>query len=55
MWWGNAPPPGQERVDRLAAYAELGVARVMTLLRDSADDDGALERLAADARAAGVL
>jgi len=55
MWWGNAATPGRERVDRLRAYADLGVARVMTLLQASADDDAALERLASDARAAGAL
>jgi F420-dependent oxidoreductase-like protein len=55
LWWGNAAAPGAERVERLAAYADLGVSRVMTLLRDSADGDEALERLAEDARAAGAL
>jgi F420-dependent oxidoreductase-like protein len=55
MWWGNTAAPGAERVERLGAYASLGVSRVMTLLQASARDDGALERLAEDARAAGVL
>ena len=55
LWWGNAPGPGQERVDRLARYAELGASRVQTLLRASADRDDALELLAEDARAAGAL
>ncbi len=55
MWWGNAPAAGAERVDRLGAYASLGLARAMTLVQASADDDEALERLAEDARAAGVL
>jgi F420-dependent oxidoreductase-like protein len=54
LWWGDAPKAGQERIDRLGAYRELGVARVMTLLRDSVDADEPLERLADDARAAGV-
>ncbi|HLX34301.1 MAG TPA: TIGR03560 family F420-dependent LLM class oxidoreductase [Candidatus Limnocylindrales bacterium] len=54
FWWGDAPGPGQERVDRLAAYAELGLSRVITLVKASATSDEALERLAADARAAGV-
>jgi F420-dependent oxidoreductase-like protein len=54
MWWGDAPPAGAERVERLGRYAELGVSRVMTLLKASATDDDALEALAADARAAGV-
>ena len=54
MWWGDAPAAGSVRIDRLAAYAELGVSRVMTLLRDSPATDEALERYAADARAAGL-
>jgi alkanesulfonate monooxygenase SsuD/methylene tetrahydromethanopterin reductase-like flavin-dependent oxidoreductase (luciferase family) len=54
IWWGNAPKAGAERIDRLGAYRELGVSRVMTLLRDSADSDEPLGRLAEDCRAAGV-
>jgi F420-dependent oxidoreductase-like protein len=54
IWWGNAPRPGQARVDRLGEYGRLGVSRVMELLRESATSDDALERLAEDARAAGV-
>ncbi len=54
MWWGNAPQPGPERVDRLGAYRDAGVARVMTLPRASATTDEAVESLAADARAAGL-
>jgi F420-dependent oxidoreductase-like protein len=54
VWWGDAPGAGQARVDRLGAYADLGVSRVMTLLRDSVDSDEPLERLAEDCRAAGV-
>jgi len=52
MWWGDAPAPGQERIDRLGRYAELGVSRVMTLLQASAASDEPLESLAEDARAA---
>jgi F420-dependent oxidoreductase-like protein len=54
MWWGAAPKPGQERVDLLGQYRDLGVSRVMTLLRESASRDDALSALANDARAAGV-
>jgi F420-dependent oxidoreductase-like protein len=54
IWWGSAPGPGQERVDVLAGYRELGVRRTMQLLRDSTTNDEALESYAADARAAGV-
>ncbi|HEV2006323.1 MAG TPA: LLM class flavin-dependent oxidoreductase, partial [Candidatus Limnocylindrales bacterium] len=54
MWWGAAPAAGQERVDLLGQYRDLGVARVMTLLRESAKQDEALPSLAEDARASGV-
>jgi F420-dependent oxidoreductase-like protein len=49
--WSNAGPARQAL---LAAYAELGVSRVMGLLHASVIGDEALEELAADARAAGV-
>ena len=45
---------GPERIDRLAEYREIGVSRVMGLVRDSVRTDEALESLVADARAAGV-
>jgi hypothetical protein len=63
IWWGNAhltgpdvipAGSGQERVDLLGAYRELGVRRTMQLLRESVRDDEALPRYAEDARAAGV-
>ena len=44
---------GAGRVELLAGYREVGVARVMTLLQESATSDAALELLAEDARAAG--
>ena len=44
---------GSMRVELLAAYREVGVARVMGLLRDSATSDEPLELLADDAQAAG--
>jgi F420-dependent oxidoreductase-like protein len=44
---------GPPRVALLRAYADAGVDRVMTLIRASADDDGALERFAEDCLAAG--
>lgn len=49
--WRDGREPRQEL---LRAYADLGVSRVMGLLRASADGDEALEVLAEDARAAGV-
>jgi F420-dependent oxidoreductase-like protein len=52
--WREHLPPGPQRVERLAAYQDLGVDRVMTLVKSSATDDGALESLAQDARQAGL-
>jgi F420-dependent oxidoreductase-like protein len=53
--WGEAiGQMGQARVDRLAAYREAGVSRVMGLVRATAQTDEALESLVEDARAAGV-
>ena len=43
---------GPARVELLAGYREVGVARVMTLLQESAVSDAALELLAEDARLA---
>lgn len=56
LWWGmpEMQAPGRRRVDHLAAYRELGVDRVMTLVRASAESDEALEALADDGRAAGA-
>jgi F420-dependent oxidoreductase-like protein len=54
MWEQHVSEPGPERVARLAGYAELGVSRVMAILRASVDGDEALEAFADDARAAGA-
>jgi F420-dependent oxidoreductase-like protein len=54
IWQGHFSRAGQERVDRLAGFVELGVDRVQGLDFASARDDEALERVAEDARAAGV-
>jgi alkanesulfonate monooxygenase SsuD/methylene tetrahydromethanopterin reductase-like flavin-dependent oxidoreductase (luciferase family) len=54
LWHENVPPAGPERVAMLAAYREVGVSRVMTLLHESATSDDALEELAADARTSGA-
>jgi F420-dependent oxidoreductase-like protein len=53
LWRELQPPPGQQRVDLLGRYRELGVNRLQALLAESADSDEALESFAADARAAG--
>jgi F420-dependent oxidoreductase-like protein len=54
LWGEDVADAGQARVDRLGGYRELGIDRVMTLLRATAREDEALERLRDDARAAGV-
>jgi alkanesulfonate monooxygenase SsuD/methylene tetrahydromethanopterin reductase-like flavin-dependent oxidoreductase (luciferase family) len=45
---------GSARVELLAAYRDMGVSRVMGLVRESARTDEALESLVEDARVAGV-
>ncbi len=54
IWPELLAKAGRARVDQLGQYRKVGVSRVMTLLRESAKSDEALESLAADARAAGV-
>lgn len=53
-WYGSAPDGRDRRVADLAAYRDLGVGRVMTFVRQSADSVDALEDLAQDALHAGV-
>jgi F420-dependent oxidoreductase-like protein len=55
--WRETPAwaaAGEARQELLRAYADLGVSRVMGLLHASVSSDEALERLADDARGAGV-
>ena len=54
MWWEHIKADGQERVDRLAGFRELGVNRVMGLVKTATTDDEAMARYVEDARAAGV-
>ncbi len=54
MWTEDISEGGTARVDRLAGYRELGVDRVMGLVRSCATTDEALESLVEDARAAGL-
>jgi F420-dependent oxidoreductase-like protein len=54
IWGEDMSRPGAQRVERLAAFRELGVSRAMGLDRGCATSDDALEVLAEDARAAGV-
>ncbi len=54
IWPERLAPAGGPRVRQLAAYREAGISRVMTLLRESATGNQALEAFAADARQAGA-
>jgi F420-dependent oxidoreductase-like protein len=54
VWWEHAVVPGTERVERFAAYRELGVDRIQCLVRDAVRSDEALESFASDCVAAGV-
>ena len=54
IWWEHASEPGQERIERLSRYRELGVSRIQTLVRSAVTDDDALSAFADDCRAAGV-
>jgi alkanesulfonate monooxygenase SsuD/methylene tetrahydromethanopterin reductase-like flavin-dependent oxidoreductase (luciferase family) len=45
---------GSARIELLTAYREMGVSRVMGLVRESARTDEALDSFVEDARAAGV-
>jgi F420-dependent oxidoreductase-like protein len=51
---GLADERGERRQELLAAYQDLGVVRVMALLRSSVETDEALDALAEDASLAGV-
>jgi hypothetical protein len=54
VWGDDIGIAGPQRVDRLAAYRELGMSRAIGLVRATATDDEALPRLVEDARAAGL-
>ena len=54
IWWARLGPPGEARRDLIGAYRELGIRRIMTLVRDSAESDEALAAFAEDCRAAGA-
>ena len=54
IWAEIAGAIGPQRVDLLAAYRDLGVSRVMGLVKGATQSDEALESLIADAQAAGV-
>ena len=54
VWAETASIAGQQRVDLLAGYREVGVDRVMGLDKRSATSDEALEAFAENAKAAGA-
>ncbi len=55
VWWESLDEPtGRERVDMVAQYRELGVSRLIGLVRGSADSDEALAAWADDCRAGGA-
>jgi F420-dependent oxidoreductase-like protein len=53
IFWGDAAIRGQARIDRLGAYRELGLSRVMCLLQESATSDEPVHAFVEDARTAG--
>jgi F420-dependent oxidoreductase-like protein len=54
VWWEQLPAAGQERVDMVGAFRELGVSRLIALVRSSVDSDEVLAAWADDARAGGA-
>lgn len=54
VWWELMPASGQQRVTYLTRLRELGLARVLTLVREAATSDEALASFADDCRAAGA-
>jgi F420-dependent oxidoreductase-like protein len=54
MWAEHIGRPGQQRVDRLGGYRELGLSRAIGLVKATTTDDDALPAFVEDARAAGL-
>jgi F420-dependent oxidoreductase-like protein len=55
VWWESLDAPtGQQRADMVASYRELGVARLIGMIRGSADSNEALVSWADDCRAGGA-
>jgi F420-dependent oxidoreductase-like protein len=54
VWWEQLVDAGAERQEMLADYRELGISRVISLIRDTADSDEALAAWAEDCRTAGA-
>lgn len=54
VWWEQLSATGQQRADLVGAYTELGLSRLIGLVRETVDSDGALAAWADDARAGGA-
>jgi F420-dependent oxidoreductase-like protein len=55
VWWESLEAvSGRQRADLVAQYAELGVSRVIGMIRSAVDSDEALAAWADDARAGGA-
>ena len=54
VWWEQLSTAGQQRADLIAAYGELGLSRVIALIRDSAQSNEALVAWAEDCRTGGA-
>jgi F420-dependent oxidoreductase-like protein len=54
VWWEQLVDAGAARADMLASYRELGVSRIIGMVRDSADSDEALVAWAEDCRSGGA-
>jgi F420-dependent oxidoreductase-like protein len=54
VWWEQLVEPGAARQDMLAGYRELGISRVIAMIRGSAESDDALAAWAEDCRAGGA-
>lgn len=54
VWWEALRDQGESRRDLVRAYGELGVSRLIALIRESADSDEALAAWADDTRDGGA-
>lgn len=54
VWWEVWPADRSERMDLLNQFRELGLSRIITLVRAAAENDDALAEFAEDCRAAGA-
>ena len=54
VWHENLREPGRQRQDMLTQYIDLGISRVIALIKQSATSDEALPAWAEDARTVGV-